>query len=270
MAELDLTVTNTWMDASSEQELYTRSSWTEPGDAQAQMDFIMVSRNWKQVKCKDHRAVLAVLSMRSRVRHSAKPGKNLKGWKPNEAWHKSASETLTDWKNWDALGDSKGAQNGRDQGDDCDRTAGSKLFCAELNRFCCAIWRKRADDVVLVVASVAAAEVMVAEVIAKLKEVCLTVGAEKTHWTSHPKMMDTSVGVDGLAVVWEEVLEFVGSKVCADGNARYAIAHRSAQPNKCLAKWRPVLRSSWLPRTEHCKIYNVAGFFCGARAFGRR
>ena len=40
---------------------------------------------------------------------------------------------------------------------------------------------------VLVAASVAAAEVMVAEVIAKLKEVGLTVGAEKTHWTSHPK-----------------------------------------------------------------------------------
>ena len=36
-----------------------------------------------------------------------------------------------------------------------------------------------ADDVIL-----AAAEVMVAEVIAKLKEVGLTVGAEKTLWTS--------------------------------------------------------------------------------------
>ena len=38
-----------------------------------------------------------------------------------------------------------------------------------------------ADDVVLVAASVAAAEVMVAEKIAKLKGVGLTVGAEKTH-----------------------------------------------------------------------------------------
>ena len=55
-------------------------------------------------------------------------------------------------------------------------------------------------------------------------------------------------GVDGLAMLWEEVLEFVGSKVCLDGNARHAIAHRSAQANKCHAKWRPVLKSSWLPR----------------------
>ena len=39
------------------------------------------------------------------------------------------------------------------------------------------------DDVALVAASVIAAEVMVAEVIAKLKEVGLSVGAQKTHWT---------------------------------------------------------------------------------------
>ena len=84
-----------------------------------------------------------------------------------------------------------------------------------------------ADDVVSVAASVAAAEVMVTEVIAKLKEVGLTVGAQKTRWTSYPKMVDKSIMVDGLAVLWEEVLEFVGSKVCV---------------------WRPVLKSSWLPR----------------------
>ena len=67
-----------------------------------------------------------------------------------------------------------------------------------------------ADDVVLAAASVAAAEVMVAEVIAKLKEVGLTVGAEKTLWTSHPKIMDKhwvcygkGVGICGIeGCVW--------------------------------------------------------------------
>ena len=97
-----------------------------------------------------------------------------------------------------------------------------------------------ADDVVLVAVPMSAAEVMVAEVIAKLKDVSLPVGAQKTH----PKMIDRSIVVDGLAVLGEEVLEFVGSKVCLDGIARDAIAHRSAQANKCLAKWRPVLKSS--------------------------
>ena len=98
-----------------------------------------------------------------------------------------------------------------------------------------------ADDVVSVAASVAAAEVMVTEVIAKLKEVGLTVGAQKTRWTSYPKMVDKSIMVDGLAVLWEEVLEFVGSKVCV---------------------WRPVLKYSWLPRMlrlNTVKNFNVAG-----------
>ena len=67
-----------------------------------------------------------------------------------------------------------------------------------------------ADDVVWV----AAAEVMVAEVIAKLKEAGLTADALKTPWKNQPKIMDTSSGVDGLAVLREEVLEFVGSEVC--------------------------------------------------------
>ena len=48
--------------------------------------------------------------------------------------------------------------------------------------------------------------------------------------------------------------------MCFDGNARHAVAHRSAQTNKCLAKWRTSL-GSWFPRKllEHREIYNVAG-----------
>ena len=45
-----------------------------------------------------------------------------------------------------------------------------------------------------------------------------------------------------------------GSKVCLGGNARCAIPHRTAQANKCLAKWRTVLRSSWLPRVLRLDI----------------
>ena len=130
-----------------------------------------------------------------------------------------------------------------------------------------------ADDVVLAAASVAAAEVMVAEVIAKVKEVGLTVGAENTHWTIHPKMMDTSIGVDGMTVLWEQVLEFVGSKVCLDGNERYATAHRFAQANKCLAKWRPVLGSSCFPRKLRLSVVKSTVWqpiFNGARACARR
>ena len=51
----------------------------------------------------DHRAVLAVLSLRSRRRRSAKLGVNLRGWKPNDTWQKAATETLTEWKNRDVI-----------------------------------------------------------------------------------------------------------------------------------------------------------------------
>ena len=125
----------------------------------------------------------------------------------------------------------------------------------------------------LVAVSMSAAETMVSEVIEKLKEVGLTVGAQKTHWTSFPKMMDRNIIVDGLVVLWEEVLEFVGSMVCLDGNARHAIAHRSAQANKCMTKWRPVLSSSWLLRLS---MLNIVKLQCGRpfsgvlRVFGRR
>ena len=95
-----------------------------------------------------------------------------------------------------------------------------------------------ANNMMLISVSVSAAETMVSEVIEKLKDVGLTVGAQKTHWTSFPKMVDKNITVDGSAVVWEEVLEFVGSMVCLDGNARHAIAHRTAQVNKCRAKWK--------------------------------
>ena len=44
VTELDLTVTNTWMNADAERELFTRSSWSNPEDSLTQMDFIMTSR----------------------------------------------------------------------------------------------------------------------------------------------------------------------------------------------------------------------------------
>ena len=66
-----------------------------------------------------------------------------------------------------------------------------------------------ADDVVLVPVSVTAAEVMV---IAKLKEVGLTVGAQKTHWTNYPEMVDKSIMVDGRKSwsLWDQRCAWTG------------------------------------------------------------
>ena len=45
---------------------------------------------------------------------------------------------------------------------------------------------------------------------------------QRTQRASHPKMVDSSIMVDGSAVLWEEILAFVVSKVYLDGPARHA------------------------------------------------
>ena len=88
VTELDLTVTNTWMNADTEQELFTRSSWSNPYDSLTQMDFIMTSRKLEMKHVQvldsdwfktDHRVVLAVLSMKPKMRYTKKNGANLSG-----------------------------------------------------------------------------------------------------------------------------------------------------------------------------------------------
>ena len=114
-----------------------------------------------------------------------------------------------------------------------------------------------ADDVVLIAVSVSAAETMVPEVIEKLKEVGLTVGAQKTHWTSFPKMMDKNITVDGSAVVWEEVLEFVGRecKTC-DRTQNSSSQQMPCKMETCVE----FLMAPQIVAVEHRKDYDVAGF----------
>ena len=66
----------------------------------------------------------------------------------------------------------------------------------------------------LVAVSMSAAEIMVTEVIAKLKEVGLSVGAQKTHWTSCPKIMDKRIMVDGSGCVVGGSSGVCGNKWC--------------------------------------------------------
>ena len=112
VTEVDLTVTNTWMNADTERELFTRSSWSNPEDSLTQMDFIMTSRklDMEQVKVTDsdwfktdHRAVFAVLSLRPKMRYTVRNAANLSGWEPDDSWHDTATATLTDWKSCNKL-----------------------------------------------------------------------------------------------------------------------------------------------------------------------
>ena len=112
VTEMDLTVTNTWMNADTERELFTRSNWSNPDDSLTQMDFIMTSRklDMEQVQVldsdrfkTDHRAVFAVLSLRPKLRYTVRNAGNLRGWEPDDCWHDTATATLTDWKSWNKL-----------------------------------------------------------------------------------------------------------------------------------------------------------------------
>ena len=112
LTELDLTETNTWMNADTDRGLFTRSSWSNPADSLTPMDFIMTSRKleMKHVQVMDsdwfktdHRAVYAVLSLRPKMRYTVKNAGNLRGWEPDDSWHDAAAATLTDWKSWNKL-----------------------------------------------------------------------------------------------------------------------------------------------------------------------
>ena len=73
-----------------------------------------------------------------------------------------------------------------------------------------------------------------------MKEVGLSVGAQKTHWTSHPKMIDKSIvcGRTGCAV--GRVPGICGGRKC-EIRDEFFMAPKKVAP-------------------EHCKNHNVAGF----------
>ena len=119
-----------------------------------------------------------------------------------------------------------------------------------------------ADDVVLVAVSKSAAEIMATEVIAKLKEVGLSVGAQKTHWMSFPKMMDKkhhggwtgcvvggSSGVCGVkGVLGRECQTRDCSQICSSQHM-YGEVETSSE----------FLMAAQVVEVEGCKNYNVAG-----------
>ena len=75
-------------------------------------------------------------------------------------------------------------------------TWNARDMCSKLDDFSlAAIWY--ADDGVLVVKPMNAAETSVSETIQELESTDLTEGAEKTHWTSFPRLENCCLQVDG-------------------------------------------------------------------------
>ena len=129
-----------------------------------------------------------------------------------------------------------------------------------------------ADNVVLIAVSVSAAEIMVSEVIEKLKEVGLTVGAQRTHWTSFPKMTDKKhhggwigCGVGGSFGVCG--IDGVSGRECktCDRTQNSSSQQMSGEMETCVE----FSMAPQIVAAEHCKDYDVAGI-PGVRVSGGR
>ena len=86
-------------------------------------------------------------------------------------------------------------------------------------------------------------------------------------------MMDKNIMVDGSAVVWEEVLEFVGSMVCLDGECKTCDRTQNSSSQQMSSKVETCVEFSMAPQivaVEHHKEFDVAGPSSGARVSGRR
>jgi hypothetical protein len=111
-----------------------------------------------------------------------------------------------------------------------------------------------ADDIILAAHTREHLELMIADVIAKLKEIGLGVGAEKSHWSSTPAQEGAQLNIEGALLPWESSLTFVGTILDLSGNSGPAIIHRMAQADKAYAKWKGVLANPNVPREARLKM----------------
>jgi hypothetical protein len=111
-----------------------------------------------------------------------------------------------------------------------------------------------ADDIVLAASSKEHLEAMISDVVEGLREIGLGVGADKSHWTSTPRLDGETLSVDSGAIEWEETLTFVGTVLDLTGSAGPAMQYRMAQANKAYAKWKEILTCPWIPKAQRIKL----------------
>ena len=126
---------------------------------------------------------------------------------------------------------------------------------------------------VLVIASVAAAEVMVAETLAKQMEVGLSVGAQQTHRTGHPKMMDKSIVVDGLAVLFGRGPGICGVEGVFGRKCKIRDCKQNSSSQQVSGELETRSEFFMAPEKvapEHCQEPQCGWLFSGFGACGRR
>ena len=132
------------MNADTEQELFTRSRWSNSQDSLTQMDFIMTSRKLEMKHVQvldsdwfktDHRAVLAVLSLKPKMRYTKKNGANLRGQEPDRLMAQSGCRDTDGMGELEcdgasAVGNGEGSQKAGNQRDASD-SIGPQIASAE-------------------------------------------------------------------------------------------------------------------------------------------
>ena len=103
VTELDLTVTNTWMNADTEQELFTRSSWSNPEIRRHTNEFHHDFEKTGNETCAGSGLKLVQDGSQSGFCCPFDETENeIHAEECFESWLSVVAETLTDWENWNA------------------------------------------------------------------------------------------------------------------------------------------------------------------------
>ena len=99
-----------------------------------------------------------------------------------------------------------------------------------------------ADDILLISSCKEDLLRMMQEVREGFVQVGLDIGPEKTHWASYPCKEGECLEFQGINVIWEPTLTFVGTVLdFSDGDGK-SVDYRIAQAHKALGRWRTILR----------------------------
>lgn len=111
-----------------------------------------------------------------------------------------------------------------------------------------------ADDIILIARSKKALEEMIADASAAFEEVGLSIGHDKTNWSSHPPLPNHVLKAGPASVTWKASLIFVGVELSLLGSSTLAVTHRMAQAQSTFSKWRPLLSCPWVSPIRRCGL----------------
>ena len=115
-----------------------------------------------------------------------------------------------------------------------------------------------ADDVLLFADSLEKLECMFNDCCVSFDRAGLTVGAEKTHWSSTAVSLGVSMRAGEHDVLWERTLTFVGCELEPSGHSGAALAHRIVKANGVFSAWRSILLNPKIPLRTRAAAFGIS------------